>query len=208
MFQSTPPRGGRLSCVDPSRCTTVFQSTPPRGGRRRATVIALQAMAVSIHAPTRGATAARACASASASFQSTPPRGGRLLPSVTTRRLASFQSTPPRGGRRKGYALTDEAVEFQSTPPRGGRQDIGPQTEVDAVSIHAPTRGATRWQFGCRPVLPGFNPRPHAGGDTPLPRAWRFPKFQSTPPRGGRRHNDSSSKSAALRPGFANLLQK
>ena len=78
-FQSTPPRGGRLSAV-PLRSIgmAAFQSTPPRGGRRRAEASDRSASGcfnprpraggdsssesprrqhVSIHAPARGATA-------------------------------------------------------------------------------------------------------------------------------------------------------
>ena len=34
-----------------------------------------------------------------------------------------------------------------------------------SVSIHAPTRGATRWQFLEGTHLSGFNPRSHEGSD-------------------------------------------
>ena len=55
---------------------------------------------------------------------------------------------------------------FQSTPPRGGRRLVpGGQGVDDAVSIHAPARGATSRQR----------------------QAGEMGEFQSTPPRGGRR---------------------
>ncbi len=38
-FQSTPPRGGRLSMTWPLIKWTGFQSTPPRGGRRYIVVL-------------------------------------------------------------------------------------------------------------------------------------------------------------------------
>ena len=103
-------------------------------------------------------------------------------------------------------------VAFQSTPPRGGRPSFSilPLSNAD-VSIHAPARGATGLKISQRKSGNGFNPRPRAGGDlrstlpaatvlsfNPRPRAggdylslsWAMMpsiKFQSTPPRGGRR---------------------
>ena len=79
VFRSTPPRGGRhllppeqeLSAnsfdprpreggdLEPMPCTALslkFRSTPPRGGRRDSPTAATRAVAVSIHAPARGAT--------------------------------------------------------------------------------------------------------------------------------------------------------
>ncbi len=125
------------------------------------------ALAVSIHAPARGATSRAFVSAASLVFQSTPPRGGRHQPlpgdgaarqsfnprpraggdtrsRCGTQRSSTFQSTPPRGGRRRvGDTIPLEFV-FQSTPPRGGRprvRDGIPRQRQ--VSIHAPTRGAT-----------------------------------------------------------------
>ena len=56
-----------------------------------------------------------------------------------------FQSTPPRGGRPIYDNVDLGDYVFQSTPPRGGRLVFleSPGTSKE-VSIHAPTRGATR----------------------------------------------------------------
>ena len=106
---------------------------------------------------------------------------------------------------------TDWIRRFDPRPPREGRHsEYGRNRHFGMVSIHAPTRGATR----CRSPSPGlrerFDPRPHARGDTlrkptvemlqgfdPRPHArgdgiFRLagpPKqrFRSTPPREGRR---------------------
>ena len=60
---------------------------------------------------------------------------------------------------------------------------------VPGISIHAPTRGATR--FGClKPIHQGnFNSRPYARGDRPSCRRSRTGRtvFQFTPLREGRR---------------------
>ena len=98
---------------------------------------------ISIHAPTRGATACEALAAKTVVFQSTLPRGERPLASVDWYQIGQFQSTLPRGERRRCCC--------QIWYPM-------------AISIHAPTRGATR-------------NRPPMG---------RIHRFQSTLPRGER----------------------
>src|SRR5690606_20071634 len=53
-------------------------------------------------------------------------------------------------------------------PTRGATRRAGVQEQMDRlVSIHAPTRGATRWQSAGQ--WPGrcFNPRSHEGSDDP-----------------------------------------
>ena len=77
---------------------------------------------VSIHAPTRGATASSKLTGYKPQFQFTLPRGERLMP---------------------GYSYLKDA-EFQFTLPRGERPDFAfLEDGVARVSIHAPTRGAT-----------------------------------------------------------------
>ena len=77
-----------------------------------------------------------------------------------------FQSTSPRGGRlwppRKGF----RTFRFQSTSPRGGRPVIFQRIQGDEwISIHVPTRGATRSNSDRFSSLENFNPRPHEGDD-------------------------------------------
>ena len=55
-FQSTPPRGGRLTSSCPRVEALEFQSTPPRGGRQPEAVRLTPLDRVSIHAPAWGAT--------------------------------------------------------------------------------------------------------------------------------------------------------
>ena len=54
---------------------------------------------------------------------------------------------------------------FQSTHPRGVRLDVLVGRVLDGVSIHAPARGATRINSGCRGKTCGFNPRTREGCD-------------------------------------------
>ena len=193
---------------------------------------------VSIHAPTRGATPERGgtersrlgfnprahagrdahrgdVARGDVMFQSTRPRGARPVPNVSSRFLTlMFQSTRPRGARLgSGFLGLRDVFMFQSTRPRGARPVV-PAHAVHLgrdVSIHAPTRGATRLD-GVRlhpqrdvsihaptrgatfklPTIPalasGFNPRAHAGRDERYAIPGAQPGlFQSTRPRGARR---------------------
>ena len=98
-----------------------------------------------------------------------------------------FQSTHPHGVRRAceisgyGYLL------FQSTHPHGVRLCcVCVLGVVNAVSIHAPTRGATRWVAASQSEAGSFNPRTHTGCDDTEKQAWRCFKFQSTHPHGVR----------------------
>ena len=120
-------------------------------------------------------------------FQSTRPRGARRKNPAFAGVPNPFQSTRPRGARRKNPAFAGVPNPFQSTRPRGAR----PFPSVYArprkcVSIHAPTRGATRLNPATvRPLIVSihaptrgatmmilynrrdicFNPRAHAGRD-------------------------------------------
>ena len=140
MFQSTRPRGARL---------VAEFTTPP--------------LAVSIHAPAGGATAAPRALSAPICFN---PRA--------------------RGGRDiicKDYAISSQ---FQSTRPRGARLAEPVTVQREAVSIHAPAGGATSCANNCV-LLICFNPRARGGRDASSYCFSQIFRFQSTRPRGARR---------------------
>ena len=167
-FQSTRPRGARLGVPRTSMTECEFQSTRPRGARLPERERVGHIGVVSIHAPARGATHAKAEKYVSDVFQSTRPRGAR--PEVEKRQAvmplcfnpraregrdrvepggaglpAAFQSTRPRGARR-GLSLTMRWANssFQSTRPRGARlRRNARRRQPHEVSIHAPARGAT-----------------------------------------------------------------
>ena len=96
---------------------------------------------VSIHAPTRGAT----------------------RPVINSLSDISFN---PRAhaGRDSSWHGTGIIPTFQSTRPRGARHINENNATNSAVSIHAPTRGAT-FLIRVAPPNVGFNPRAHAGRD-------------------------------------------
>ena len=146
MFQSTHPRGVRLTPISSPIPPLLFQSTHPRGVRP---------------GPVWGVGEAVV-------FQSTHPRGvRRALPRHKCSCQTWFQSTHPRGVRPRPIDSILRLVKFQSTHPRGVRPvcdgppapllaGFNPRTRVGCdrsspglysfprhVSIHAPAWGAT-----------------------------------------------------------------
>ena len=122
---------------------------------------------ISIHAPTRGATA------------------------VTTTKETDpvFQSTLPRGERRD--VIYGDVKEIQISihaPTRGATNDSGHFSFKNGISIHAPTRGATLKDISIFINTLDFNPRSHEGSDAAESAgATTLQLFQSTLPRGERR---------------------
>jgi len=211
LFQSTPPRGGRLLLIirdhqqqyfnprprvggdgdvsPPEREVSIFQSTPPRGGR----LVVPQQF------------------SQSAPFQSTPPRGGRLVFFATAILWTPISIHAPAWGAtilflllglfylyfnprpRVGGDLFRNLMgwgiqRFQSTPPRGGRHVYGGWANFHMyISIHAPAWGATGVSASSLAKLLRISIHAPAWGATRQrgSRAW-YSRFQSTPPRGGR----------------------
>ena len=126
---------------------------------------------VSIHAPTKGAT---------------------LSPEQDALCSLQFQSTLPRRERRRIWASSHTERSFNPRSHEGSDRQGRCGNLHTAVSIHAPTKGATiinsvfdelstfqstlprRERHGSRPQHKGnndsFNPRSHEGSDTP---GWR-----------------------------------
>ena len=123
----------------------IFQFTPLREGRPGREVQQAGNQAISIHAPTRGATVS---ALASSCW------------------VYRFQFTPLREGRLSSLGITTVAAIFQFTPLREGRLiQLCLRYLPAGISIHAPTRGATHGH-PCFPAAEDhFNSRPYARGD-------------------------------------------
>ena len=153
----------------------------------------IQGLSVSIHAPTRGATWSLG------------------IPSI---HAFCFNPRSHEGSDGAGDVQQLATYQFQSTLPRGERPCGTPEDVTsDRVSIHAPTRGATRGRKEKYMNYTGFNPRSHEGSDKvglKLPdntivsihaptrgatnmgveRHTAEIKFQSTLPRGERLHDN------------------
>ena len=168
----------------------VFQFTRPRGARQEVGVIEVYRAEVSIHAPTWGATFLQGERAGVRRFQFTRPRGARPSPMPPKRReVNQFQFTRPRGARRSVPPCRYLLECFNSRAhvgrdgggwrlPRGGAVSIHAPTwgatrrvsrarpERGVVSIHAPTWGATGRSRRPRRERRCFNSRAHVGRDT------------------------------------------
>ena len=206
-FQFTRPRGARHANVFGGFRTHGFNSRA-HGGRDQCSGAPHPSAAVSIHAPTGGATTRSRPWAWPARFQFTRPRGARPVGRIEVGRTRRVSIHAPTGGATRGgcrvaeeedvsiHAPTGGATSsdpetgweslFQFTRPRGARLDLYVGVVRRAVSIHAPTGGATpirrRARAGGR-----FNSRAHGGRDPHGGRLQRTDQFQFTRPRGARR---------------------
>ena len=101
-------------------------------------------------------------------FQSTLPRGERHA--RVGRRCAMFAGFNPRSragsDARSRRVIVRARRLFQSTLPRGERpRQVATADRRNAVSIHAPARGATAMPRRCDRRTACFNPRSRAGSD-------------------------------------------
>ena len=144
----------------------IFQFTPLREGRRQGRAVP-SPKNISIHAPPRGATILSAIISVNMTFQFTPLREGRLEYLWKELQGYKFQFTPLREGRRvtpsvypfhrhfnsrpsargdsMSYTTATPTKYFNSRPSaRGDTRRNFHRVHFQAISIHAPPRGATR----------------------------------------------------------------
>ena len=122
---------------------------------------------VSIHAPTRGATFRKYGQSMiPRCFNPRTHTGCDYASPSNCGSPMMFQSTHPHGVRRVNGVYVINIKKFQSTHPHGVRHGVEDAPVMAAlVSIHAPTRGATR-HFKVIGRSRSFNPRTHTGCDT------------------------------------------
>ena len=126
-FQYMPPRGGQQQ-LEGWGLTIVktFQYMPPRGGQQRGLV------ATTHHWCTR--------------FNTCPHAGGNNLSSLPRPcQTHPFQYMPPRGGQQQEHVSKEDSLQCFNTCPHAGGNNMIPELfhRRRAVSIHAPTRGAT-----------------------------------------------------------------
>ena len=144
MFQSTPPREGRLTSIKRMLSNILFQSTPPHEGRLDAIIGAL----------------------IQTEFQSTPPRGRRQLVVDHGCSLSVVSiHAPARGATCTTFRVNGTRNCFNPRPHARGDSRFGTGLPTRWVSIHAPTRGATSILMWLTTLMCCFNPRPHARGD-------------------------------------------
>ena len=99
-------------------------------------------------------------------FQSTHPHGVRHALKVISVDREKFQSTHPHGVRPAPNCEAGTTPRCQSTHPHGVRLFALSNIKIYMyVSIHAPTRGATKCHVGETTNMVSFNPRTHTGCD-------------------------------------------
>ena len=143
----------------------------------------IKILLISIHAPTRGATNHALKQKRGLIFQSTLPREERPYLKSLSSFSRLFQSTLPREERLRADRVFKTLLYFN---PRSHERSDDSTYKLDGlsyISIHAPTRGATKSQalkvmrFGFQSTLP----REERHNLTPEVMQWK--SFQSTLPR-------------------------
>ena len=184
-FQFTRPRGARPRRGLRAGRLSRFNSRA-HGGRDRVRATIHRDIAVSIHAPTGGATISTPSRMAASAFQFTRPRGARHTTLTQSAGAARFNSRA-HGGR--DWGLHDSAAKSWSFNSRahGGRDAPPPRRPSGRrVSIHAPTGGATcliLYTFCGRKVSIHA---PTGGATARVATQYVRDMFQFTRPRGAR----------------------
>ena len=177
-FQSTRPRGARLSSDVRSPDQSAFQSTRPRGARPGAPC-RVRSRRSSFNPRAR---VGRDCR---------PVSGPRGCPGFNPRARVGRDSSSTTG-----IVSLDK---FQSTRPRGARHAelIGSLAHAARVSIHAPAWGATADRLGCIRVENVSIHAPAWGATRLLRRRSRPARFNPRA-RVGRDYLSSSSATAPM----------
>ena len=163
-FQSTRPRGARLATSFLRPCGTCFNpraragrdevllvqlwtsdsfNPRARAGRDCGIVCFFPRIAVSIHAPARGATCGKLLFDILSLFQSTRPRGARRYNNTANHETYGFNPRA-RAGRDGNRLLYFSWFRVSIHAPARGATIISRRRHIHfLVSIHAPARGAT-----------------------------------------------------------------
>ena len=136
-------REGRDYMTCPPCSRTPYFNPRAREGRDATTTEFIAKLAISIHAPARGATATDPQAMTSCTFQSTRPRGARRKPGAADKGTAHFN---PRA--REGRDLTYDKVGYT-------RKDFNPRAR-EGRDTPCPSLGRCSGNF---------NPRAREGRD-------------------------------------------
>ncbi len=207
-FQSTHPRGVRRTLRRTTVTPTRYFNPRTHVGCDERRVDVPHGYAISIHAPTWGATPTDVVSSANLAFQSTHPRGVRQSCRGHFQDFRNFNPRTHVGCDDIFRCVSPDDLEFQSTHPRGVRlilsiqewwaRNFNPRTHVGCdigglpvpcvgrISIHAPTWGATEFHLDCNTQKEFQSTHPRGVRPLLLPLSVPLSRFQSTHPRGVR----------------------
>ena len=119
-------------------------------------------------------------------FQSTRPHGARLLIDGAYSFWQLFQSTRPHGARPVTNRPIDGHVHFNPRALTGRDHDLRRFLIGQAISIHAPSRGATCDDVQINQRAQFQSTRPHGARQQEFRAARVMWQFQSTRPHGAR----------------------
>ena len=143
VFQSTCPRGARLSGVTGSGKTKDFNPRAHEGHDARHCEC-IPSIGISIHVPTRGTTMIIIHEYNSKEFQSTCPRGARHHWDEPRALTNNFNPRAHEGHDKCVMQGPLAPAISIHVPTRGTTNKIEPVTPTPVISIHVPTRGTTR----------------------------------------------------------------
>ena len=179
----------------------LFQSTLPHGERPYCSTVNVFYCFISIHAPTRGATATKQTPyNVMVISIHAPTRGATYCGFFILLCRIEFQSTLPHGERHRQRYIRDAISNFNPrshtgsdhtqplghlihisisihAPTRGATSKISLFIFVHFISIHAPTRGATLLLCHLFFSQLYFNPRSHTGSDSNIIQKFRIFSF-------------------------------
>ena len=183
LFQSTLPREERLILWLVTSSTIYFN---PRSHERSDTLLPLNILpiAISIHAPTRGATYKLGIVPHDWKFQSTLPREERPLVILEQWFLSHYFN--PRSHERSDSIQRKKASKKGISihaPTRGATIKAEEIEQKRKISIHAPTRGATKRSIRRSKVYQISIHAPTRGATLHSYRFLPHSRFQSTLPR-------------------------
>ena len=142
-FQSTLPREERLNILGViSSPYHISIHAPTRGATIFAEHCNIKSH-ISIHAPTRGATYQAHQPQASATISIHAPTRGATSRYSSVLLIIPFQSTLPREERLVTHAITNLTAYFNPRSHERSDHSFYLLFRGAAISIHAPTRGAT-----------------------------------------------------------------
>ena len=165
-FQSTRPRGARQGAQGGDGAVIKFQSTRPRGARP--------------HGWQRWDMASI--------FQSTRPRGARRYISPSQTQRSHFNPRARVGRDRMTTSGSPRTGHFNPRARVGRDVRLHKFAELDAISIHAPAWGATILHQSAAIRAQISIHAPAWGATASRLMFWPSAPFQSTRPRGARRH--------------------
>ena len=164
---------------------SLFQSTLPRRERLHDVKRFLLVVAISIHAPAKGATRACRAAKLRRLYFNPRSREGSDAQDVLDMIEAAISIHAPAKGATLPPSPAHCPQGFQSTLPRRERP-LPAHSAVRStdISIHAPAKGATRCRHTAQLQRTNFNPRSREGSDViRISTMTSNQQFQSTLPR-------------------------